>query len=55
MVHQFSDDYLLDEEDLPPLSFPVLGSNVLDAAESALHQSKGYVIHVASLTLKMSA
>ena len=32
LAHQFSGDDLLDEEDLPPLPFPVLGSNVLDGS-----------------------
>ena len=32
MVHQFSGDDLLDEEDLSPLPFPVLRSNVLDGS-----------------------
>ena len=36
LVHQFSGDDLLNEEDLPPLPFPVLGSNVLDGSRVSL-------------------
>ena len=32
LPHQFSSDDLIDEEDLPPLPFPVLCSNVLDGS-----------------------
>ena len=32
LPHQFSSDDLIDEEDLPPLPFPVLGANVLDGS-----------------------
>ena len=55
LVHQFSGDDLLDEEDLPPLHFQYSVQMFWMAAESALHQSESYMIHVAPLTLKMSA
>ena len=32
LAYQFNSDDLLDEEDLPPLPFPELGSNVLDGS-----------------------
>ena len=32
LAHQFSGDDLLDEENLPPLLFPVFGSNVLEGS-----------------------
>ena len=32
LAHQFNSDDLFDEEDLPPLPFPELGSNVLDGS-----------------------
>ena len=32
LAHQFNSDDLLDEEDLPPLPFAELGSNVLDGS-----------------------
>ena len=35
LVNQFSGDDLLDEDDLPPLPFRVLGSNVLDGSIKA--------------------
>ena len=36
LVHKFSGDDLFDEEDLPLLPFPVLGSNVLDGSRVSL-------------------
>ena len=55
LVHQFSFDDLLDEEDLPPPTFSEFGSSVLDfwmSVESALHQSESYVVFVVPLILK---
>ena len=55
LVHQFSCDDLLDEEDLPSLPFPVLGSNVLDGSRVSFASKRKLYDTCSSTYTEMSA